>query len=108
MAGALWGLSDVSRAGSKPGEPRGLEDHMVHTLHGARAGEDFAFFCRKVPCNFGFLGIRNETLGSVHALHNPRRVGGRAPGAVPAAGLLAGAESRALQNLLCSVRAGSC
>jgi IAA-amino acid hydrolase len=36
------------------------------------AGEDFGFYCAKVPCSLGFLGIRNETLGSVHALHNPR------------------------------------
>ncbi len=26
----------------------------------------------QVPCTFAFLGIRNETAGSVHALHNPR------------------------------------
>jgi len=36
------------------------------------AGEDFAFYCLKVPCTFAFLGIRNETLGSVHNLHNPK------------------------------------
>eukprot|EP00798_Chlamydomonas_sp_ICE-L_P028358 gene28359-31485_t len=35
------------------------------------AGEDFSFFCQKVPCAFAFLGIRNETIGSVHNLHNP-------------------------------------
>ncbi len=36
------------------------------------AGEDFSFFCRKVPCTLGFLGTRNESIGAVHALHNPR------------------------------------
>ncbi len=25
-----------------------------------------------MPCTFAFLGIRNETAGSVHALHNPQ------------------------------------
>ncbi|GFR48947.1 hypothetical protein Agub_g10961, partial [Astrephomene gubernaculifera] len=35
-------------------------------------GEDFAFFCRKVPCALMFLGIRNESVGSVHALHSPK------------------------------------
>lgn len=35
-------------------------------------GEDFSFYCRAVPCTLGFLGTRNEALGSVHALHNPR------------------------------------
>lgn len=36
------------------------------------AAEDFAFFCRAAPCTMAFLGIRNETLGSVHSLHNPK------------------------------------
>eukprot|EP00197_Chlamydomonas_leiostraca_P009534 CAMPEP_0202861742 /NCGR_PEP_ID=MMETSP1391-20130828/3038_1 /ASSEMBLY_ACC=CAM_ASM_000867 /TAXON_ID=1034604 /ORGANISM="Chlamydomonas leiostraca, Strain SAG 11-49" /LENGTH=420 /DNA_ID=CAMNT_0049541175 /DNA_START=19 /DNA_END=1281 /DNA_ORIENTATION=- len=36
------------------------------------AGEDFAFYCRAAPCTMAFLGIRNETLGSVHNLHNPK------------------------------------
>ncbi|GIL52966.1 hypothetical protein Vafri_8697, partial [Volvox africanus] len=35
-------------------------------------GEDFAFFCRKVPCALLFLGIRNESAGAVHALHSPK------------------------------------
>ncbi len=36
------------------------------------AGEDFAFFGRAVPAAFLFLGIRNESAGSVHNLHSPR------------------------------------
>lgn len=32
--------------------------------------EDFAFFALAVPSTFAFLGIRNETLGSVHNLHS--------------------------------------
>jgi metal-dependent amidase/aminoacylase/carboxypeptidase family protein len=32
--------------------------------------EDFAFFARAVPSTFIFLGIRNESLGSVHNLHS--------------------------------------
>lgn len=34
-------------------------------------GEDFAFFGRKVPATMMFIGIRNETVGSVHNLHSP-------------------------------------
>lgn len=34
-------------------------------------GEDFSFFGRKVPATMMFIGIRNETLGSVHNLHSP-------------------------------------
>eukprot|EP00882_Tetradesmus_deserticola_P016803 GHRQ01017967.1.p1 GENE.GHRQ01017967.1~~GHRQ01017967.1.p1 ORF type:complete len:233 (+),score=107.26 GHRQ01017967.1:53-700(+) len=33
-------------------------------------GEDFSFFTRAVPSAFMFLGIRNESVGSVHNLHN--------------------------------------
>ena len=36
------------------------------------AGEDFAFIARAVPSAFLFLGIKNETLGSVHGLHNAK------------------------------------
>lgn len=32
--------------------------------------EDFGFFTRAVPGAFIFVGIRNETLGSVHNLHS--------------------------------------
>ena len=35
------------------------------------AGEDFSFFGQAVPSVMAFLGVRNETLGSVHNLHNP-------------------------------------
>jgi IAA-amino acid hydrolase len=34
-------------------------------------GEDFAFFGRKIPSTMMFIGIKNETLGSVHNLHSP-------------------------------------
>ncbi len=36
------------------------------------AGEDFAFIAEKVPSAFIFLGIRNESAGSVHGLHTSR------------------------------------
>lgn len=36
------------------------------------AAEDFSFIARAVPATFMFLGIRNETLGSVHGLHTDR------------------------------------
>lgn len=35
-------------------------------------GEDFSFLARVVPATFTFLGIRNETAGSVHNLHTSR------------------------------------
>ena len=33
-------------------------------------GEDFAFYGLKIPTALFFLGIRNETAGSVHGLHS--------------------------------------
>jgi len=33
------------------------------------AAEDFAFFGQVVPSSFMFVGIRNDTVGSVHNLH---------------------------------------
>jgi len=34
--------------------------------------EDFSFFARVVPSAFLDIGVRNETLGSVHNLHSPK------------------------------------
>jgi IAA-amino acid hydrolase len=34
--------------------------------------EDFSFFTRALPSTFLFIGIKNETAGSVHNLHNNR------------------------------------
>jgi IAA-amino acid hydrolase len=34
-------------------------------------GEDFSFFGRKMASTMMFIGIRNETVGSVHNLHSP-------------------------------------
>jgi IAA-amino acid hydrolase len=42
-----------------------VDDDVEATM----AGEDFAFIARKVPSAFVFLGIRNETAGSVYGLH---------------------------------------
>jgi len=36
------------------------------------AGEDFAHYAQKVPGCFVFLGVRNEAIGAVHALHTPK------------------------------------
>ncbi|KAK9836327.1 hypothetical protein WJX81_005563 [Elliptochloris bilobata] len=36
------------------------------------AAEDFSFIADVVPAAMSFLGIRNETVGSVHGLHTPR------------------------------------
>ncbi|GMH00706.1 hypothetical protein Nepgr_002545 [Nepenthes gracilis] len=33
--------------------------------------EDFSFYSQEIPAAFYFIGIRNETLGSVHSVHTP-------------------------------------
>lgn len=35
------------------------------------AGEDFAFYQKMIPGVMFNIGIRNETLGSIHSLHSP-------------------------------------
>ncbi len=35
-------------------------------------GEDFAYFSQKVPATFIRIGVRNESKGIVHAVHNTR------------------------------------
>ena len=41
----------------------------VYDTPALMTGEDFAFIAEKVPSAYLFVGIRNETLGSVHELH---------------------------------------
>lgn len=45
-----------------------VDAHVEATM----AGEDFAFIAQKVPSAFAFLGIRNDTAGSVYGLHTSR------------------------------------
>jgi len=33
--------------------------------------EDFSFYSQAVPAGFYYIGVRNETLGSVHTGHSP-------------------------------------
>lgn len=40
----------------------------VQPLMGA---EDFSFYSEVVPATFFYIGIKNETLGSVHSAHSP-------------------------------------
>ncbi|KAK6132356.1 hypothetical protein DH2020_033916 [Rehmannia glutinosa] len=42
---------------------------VVQPLMGA---EDFSFYSEVIPAAFFYIGIKNETLGSVHSPHSPR------------------------------------
>jgi len=37
-------------------------------------GEDFAYYAEKIPGFYVFLGVRNESIGAVHALHTPNLI----------------------------------
>lgn len=50
------------------------DDASIQEAVPTLAGEDFSFYSHAahVPSCFTFLGIRNEKLGTVHGLHNPK------------------------------------
>jgi len=58
-------------AGTKPSLERAVGAENVVEARPVMGGEDFAHYARKVPGLFIFLGVRNESIGAVHALHTP-------------------------------------
>lgn len=48
-----------------------LGQQSVKGMEPLMAAEDFAFYAQKAPVCFSTIGIYNEELGSVHALHSP-------------------------------------
>jgi amidohydrolase len=46
------------------------EGNVVETLP-VMGGEDFALYAKEVPGFYVFLGVRNESIGAVHAVHTP-------------------------------------
>lgn len=50
-----------------------VPEHYLHTpCDPVLGGEDFAYYLKKVPGCFAFLGVRNETKEIVHMCHDPR------------------------------------
>lgn len=47
-------------------------DGTVQEIEPTMGAEDFSFITRAVPSCMVFLGMHNETAGSVHKLHTPR------------------------------------
>lgn len=61
-ANMTWGTRRVLKDSRK----------VVRNAEATLAGEDFSFYSLGgVPAAFAFLGIRNESAGSVHHLHTP-------------------------------------
>jgi len=50
----------------------GFDDDHIDTLAPQGGGEDFAYYCEKVPGAFIFLGARNEAKACTYPHHHPR------------------------------------
>jgi amidohydrolase len=50
---------------------RAAGEKNVVEVEPVMGGEDFAHYARKVPGCYVFLGVRNESIGAVHAAHTP-------------------------------------
>lgn len=48
------------------------KDKVIHPGKPVLGGEDFAYYTKKIPGCFIFLGIRNEQKGTVYMCHDPR------------------------------------
>lgn len=49
------------------------EENVVET-DPVMGGEDFAHYAERIPGFYLFLGVRNEQIGAVHALHTPNMI----------------------------------
>ena len=58
-------------AGAKVSLQRAVGKENVVEAQPVMGGEDFAQYVGKVPGFYVFLGVRNEAIGAVHALHTP-------------------------------------
>ena len=56
----------------KPALVRAAGQQNVVEAQPVMGGEDFALYARRIPGCYVFLGVRNESIGAVHALHTPR------------------------------------
>jgi len=59
-------------ARTKPSLVRAAGEKNVVEAQPVMGGEDFAHYAEKIPGFYIFLGVRNESIGAVHALHNPK------------------------------------
>jgi len=64
-------VNDASLVKLVAGVAREVADFQVLD-EPSMAAEDFSFYANKIPGVFTFLGIRNESAGSLYALHRPQ------------------------------------
>lgn len=48
-----------------------LGQHNFRVVPPKMGAEDFCFYSKVVPASFFYIGIRNESLGSIHTGHSP-------------------------------------
>jgi len=65
-----WNAPDLG-ALAKPSLARAVGEENLVEAQPVMGGEDFAHYAQKVPGFYVFLGVRNESIGAVHALHTP-------------------------------------
>jgi amidohydrolase len=56
---------------AKPSLVRAAGEGNVVETQPVMGGEDFAHYAQEVPGFYIFLGVRNESIGAVHAVHTP-------------------------------------
>jgi len=69
----VWNDPELGKQ-MKPALVRAAGEAGVVEVEPVMGGEDFAHYAQLVPGFFIFLGIRNESIGAVHALHTPHLV----------------------------------
>ena len=69
----VWNDPELG-ARAKPSLVRAAGEGNVAESPPVMGGEDFAHYAAKVPGFFIFLGVRNEEIGAVNALHTPNMI----------------------------------
>ena len=67
---AVWNDPELGRRMKVSLERAAGEKNVVES-EPVMGGEDFAQYAQKVPGFYFFLGVRNESIGAVHAAHTP-------------------------------------
>jgi amidohydrolase len=70
-APVVWNDPELG-ARAKPSLERAAGADSVVEAQPVMGGEDFAHYAKKVPGFYIFLGVRNEEIGAVHAVHTPQ------------------------------------
>jgi len=70
MAPVVWNDPDLMKR-ILPTLRRAVGEENIVEFEPTMVGEDFAYFSEEVPGVYITLGIRNESIGAISALHSP-------------------------------------